>query len=89
MRLTIELLQVMLDTALLSIAQLSKYFLQARQISLQSSMRRDCFMEIEKDTPANVSARVSFAYDDYLAAPASLAPGTSSNFPVSTSYTKP
>jgi len=33
MRLTIELLQVMLDIALLSIAQLSKYFLRVMQLT--------------------------------------------------------
>jgi len=38
-----------------------------------------------KDTLANLAARVSFINACYLAAPVSLAPGTSSSFPVSTS----
>jgi hypothetical protein len=40
---------------------------------------------MQKDTLANLAARVSFINACYLAAPASFAPGTSSSFPVSTS----
>jgi hypothetical protein len=52
--------------------------------SVTTSIRRDYFRGIQKDTLPR-AVRVSFINPYYLAAPASFAPGTSNNFPVSTS----